>query len=112
LTAPGTLPTLSDAEGAAGEGLLLPLRGTVICGITRCSGLNLPGSLAFSAALTAGLRSGIGVEAADMGTGAEDGSTGGKTDCADAAPGRLTIIKTPSKEEKADFMGHPACRLR
>ena len=47
-----------------------------------------------------------------MGTGTEDGGEGGKTDCADAAPLRLTAITKPRKEKKADFIGHPACRLR
>ena len=86
------------------------MSGKEICGITRCSGRNTPGSLAFSAALTAGLRDGIGLEAAAAGTGAEDGGEADITEgWAQAAPVKATEITAARMEaEKADFMGHPA----
>ena len=81
LTAPGTLPTGADAVAAAAAPLFLGLSGTEICGITRSSGRCTPGSLAFSAAMTAALRVGTTRDAAV--TGADAGADAG---LAGAAP--------------------------
>ena len=110
LMAPGTLPAGSEAAGAAADGPFLGLSGKLICGTTRCSGRNLPGSLAFSAALTAVLRKGIGVEAAGAGADADGDSGGGSTDCEDwpdAAAAKTMAITAPKTATKSDFIQHP-----
>lgn len=75
-TRPRMLPAGADAAGAAAAVPRLDLIGIEICGITRSSGRWLPGSLAFSAAVMALLRTGSAFDAAVMGRGAEAGDEG------------------------------------
>lgn len=77
LTAPGRLPVGAEAVVEVGA-MFLDLSGTEICGITRSSGRCTPGSLAFSAAVMAGLRAGIALEAAAAGPDADAGAEGGE----------------------------------
>ena len=76
-TRPSMLPGGADAGMAARGMTFLFLSGMEICGTTRSSGRWLPGSLAFSDAMTAALRVGTCLEAAVMGAGAEAGADAG-----------------------------------
>jgi hypothetical protein len=104
LTAPGTLPGGADAAAAASAALRLDWSGTDSWGMTRSSGRWAPGSLAFSAATTAGLRTGTAREAAVAGIGAEAGAdAGAAAGWALAAP----AATRPRRVAKTLRMGHP-----
>lgn len=105
LTAPGTLPAGTEAV-AAGTAPFLDLSGTEICGITLSSGRCTPGSLLFSAAVTAGLRVGNAREAAVMGTGDEAGAEAGVAGWAQAALAAISVAMQPRREAQTFLMGH------